>query len=80
MSAEGLILGQNGNAAAPAADADLIKDTTTQDFRRRRAGRVACTSGAGRFLGALVRPLQAAHARSWRRPSGRQAARCGWSR
>ena len=32
MSAEGLILGRNGNAAAPAANADLIKDTTTQTF------------------------------------------------
>ena len=33
MSAEDLILGQGGNGAAPAAAADLIKDTTTQDFR-----------------------------------------------
>ena len=33
MSAENLILGQGGNGAAPAADADLIKETTTQDFR-----------------------------------------------
>ena len=33
MSAENLIIGQGGNGAAPAAAADLIKDTTTKDFR-----------------------------------------------
>ena len=33
MSAESLIFGQGGNAAAPAAAADLIKETTTKDFR-----------------------------------------------
>ena len=32
MSAESLIFGQDGNGAAPAA-ADLVKETTTQDFR-----------------------------------------------
>jgi putative thioredoxin len=32
MSAESLIFGQDGNAAAPAASADLIKETTTRDF------------------------------------------------
>ena len=33
MSAESLILGQGGNGAPPAANADLVKDTTTKDFR-----------------------------------------------
>ncbi len=33
MSAESLIIGQGGNGAAPAAVADLVKDTTTKDFR-----------------------------------------------
>ena len=33
MSAESLIFGQGGNGAAPAANADLVKDTTTKDFR-----------------------------------------------
>jgi putative thioredoxin len=33
MSAENLIIGQGGNGAAPAAAADLVKDTTTKDFR-----------------------------------------------
>ena len=33
MSAESLILGPGGNGAAPAQTADLIKDTTTKDFR-----------------------------------------------
>jgi len=33
MSAENLIIGQGGNGAAPAAAADLIKDTTSKDFR-----------------------------------------------
>jgi putative thioredoxin len=33
MSAENLIIGQGGNGAAPAAVADLVKDTTTKDFR-----------------------------------------------
>jgi putative thioredoxin len=33
MSAETLIIGQGGNGAAPAAAADLVKDTTTKDFR-----------------------------------------------
>ena len=32
MSAEGLIIGQAGKGAAPAADADLIRETTTQAF------------------------------------------------
>jgi putative thioredoxin len=32
MSAEGLIIGQAGQGAAPAADADLIRETTTQAF------------------------------------------------
>jgi putative thioredoxin len=32
MSAEGLILGRNGNAATPTAGDDLIKETTTQTF------------------------------------------------
>ena len=33
MSAESLIFGQGGNGAALAANADLVKDTTTKDFR-----------------------------------------------
>jgi putative thioredoxin len=33
MSAGSFILGQTGNAAAPAADAGFVKETTTQDFR-----------------------------------------------
>jgi putative thioredoxin len=33
MSAEQLIFGKSGNGSAPAAGADLIKDTTTQTFR-----------------------------------------------
>ncbi len=33
MSAESLIIGQGGNGAAAAATADLIKETTTKDFR-----------------------------------------------
>ena len=33
MAAETLIVGQNGGGAAPKADADLIKETTTQNFR-----------------------------------------------
>src|SRR3954471_15992318 len=33
MSAESLIFGQGGNGAAPVANADLVKDTTTKDFR-----------------------------------------------
>ena len=33
MSAEPLIFGQGGNAAAPAMSADLVKETTTKDFR-----------------------------------------------
>jgi putative thioredoxin len=33
MSAETLIIGKGGNGTAPAADADLIKETTTQAFR-----------------------------------------------
>jgi putative thioredoxin len=33
MSADTLIIGQGGNGDAPAAAADLVKDTTTKDFR-----------------------------------------------
>src|SRR5215207_391291 len=33
MSADTLIIGQGGNGAAPATAADLVKDTTTKDFR-----------------------------------------------
>ncbi len=33
MSAENLIIGQSRNGPTPAAQADLVKDTTTQDFR-----------------------------------------------
>ena len=33
MSAENLIIGQGRSAAMPAGDADLVKETTTQDFR-----------------------------------------------
>jgi putative thioredoxin len=33
MSADSLLFGQGGNGAAPAANAGLVKDTTTKDFR-----------------------------------------------
>ena len=33
MSAGSFILGEGGNGAAPAANPDLVKETTTQDFR-----------------------------------------------
>jgi putative thioredoxin len=48
------------SAAAPAPVAGgYIKDTTTAAFPCRRHPGIAQPAGAGRFLGAVVRPLQA---------------------
>jgi hypothetical protein len=58
MSAENLIIGQGGNGVAPAAAADLIKDTTTKDFRTD----VMEVSRSVPVLGAVVRSLQTADA------------------
>ena len=56
----------------PAADADdLVKDTTTA-LPPGRADRIDAAAGARRFLGALVRALQAAHARPREGGAGRR--------
>ena len=54
--------------------------TRPRDLRQGRAGGLAHGAGAGRFLGALVRPLQAADADPGEGGARRTTARCGWSR
>ena len=57
-----------GGGAGPRPTAS-IKDTTTADLHEGRDRGIEAPAGAGRFLGAVVRALQAAHARSSRRSS-----------
>ena len=53
--------GQNPSGAAGAAG-DVIKDGTTTELRQGRDRSVEADAGHRRFLGAVVRALQAAHA------------------
>ena len=56
----------NQAPGAPAAD-DLVTDTTTQAFMKDVIEESKKRAGAGRLLGALVRPVQDADARFSRR-------------
>ena len=47
--------------AQTAAADGFVKDTTTQAFVKDVIEEFEAPAGAGRFLGAVVRPLQAAH-------------------
>ena len=49
-----------GQSGTPAAD--IIKDATTATFAKDVLEASRTGAGAGRLLGALVRPMQAAHA------------------
>ena len=65
---------------ATAVAAAVVKDTTTASFRRRCHPGIAQAAGAGRFLGAVVRAVQAAAAGAGKGRSLPPAARSSWSR
>ena len=69
-----------GGAAAMANGADLIKNSTTASFMADVIDASHDGAGDRRFLGAVVRAVQAARPGAREGGERGQAARCGWSR